>query len=156
LSAIKESYQSLNKALLTLFLSFVKNTRTKFIMEKQKVIFDTDLGADDAWALITLLQSEKRCNIDLRAITVVAGNTDLHHACQNTLLVLKTLNRMDVPVYAGAEDSLIHKPDYKPTFFFPDGLKGAYKQEEKPSLDLLQKEHAVVALKKLIEEVRKY
>lgn len=108
---------------------------------------------DDAWALITLLKCEQKCNFDLKAITIVAGNTSLDHASQNTLLVLKTLKREDVKVFAGARDSLLIKPDFKANFHGEDGFQGVFSSDEKPSLDLLQKEHAVEAMKNLIEEV---
>lgn len=111
-------------------------------------------GQDDAWALATLLKCESKCNLDLKAITIVAGNTSRDHASQNTLLILKTLKREDIKVYAGAKDSLIAKPDFKSNFHGEDGLQGIFSPDEKPSLDLLQKEHAVEAMKKLIEEVK--
>lgn len=121
-------------------------------MSKTKVILDTDGGTDDDWAVATLLKCEEKCNIEIKAITIVAGNTALNHACQNILLILKTLNRLDVPVYAGAENSLIIKPNLKPSYHGSDGLKDVLKPEDKPSLDMLQKKHAVVALKDLIDE----
>lgn len=111
-------------------------------------------GLDDVWALTTLLKCEQKCNLDLRAITIVAGNTTRDHASQNTLLVLKTLKREDIKVYAGAKDSLIIKPDFKSNYHGEDGLQGIFSPDEKPSLDLLQKEHAVEAMKNLIEEAR--
>lgn len=122
--------------------------------EKIKVIFDTDLGNDDAWALITLLKFEETCNIELQAITIVPGNTSTVHASQNALLILKTLNRMDVKVYAGASDSLLSKKNYKSIFHGEDGFQDIFSAEQKPSLDLLQKEHAVEALRDLIEKVK--
>jgi inosine-uridine nucleoside N-ribohydrolase len=120
-------------------------------MPKSKVIFDTDAGTDDAWALITLLKCEQRCNIELKAITVLSGNTDVKHGCQNMLLLLKTLDRMDVPVYAGSHNALIVNPDYKPYYHGVDGFKDVFTQDEKPSLDLVQKVHAVEAMRSLIE-----
>lgn len=108
---------------------------------------------DDAWALITLLKVEEKCNFDVKAITVVSGNTRLNHACQNSLLILRTLKREDIKVYAGAKDSLLIKPNYESNFHGEDGFQGIFSPEEKPSLDLLQPQHAVEAMKSLIEEV---
>lgn len=122
-------------------------------MSKQKVIFDTDAGIDDSWALITLLKCEEKFNLDIQAITVLTGNTPLNHGCQNMLLILKTLNRMDVKVYAGAEKSIISKPLFESVHHGKDGLKDVIPPSEKPSIDLVQKKHAVEALKDLIEEV---
>ncbi|KAG5682915.1 hypothetical protein PVAND_012233 [Polypedilum vanderplanki] len=122
-------------------------------MSKAKVIFDTDAGTDDAWALITLLRCEEKYNIELKAITVVSGNTNVKHGCQNILLILKTMNRLDIPVYAGAADSLLFHSYFKHGHYHGmDGLKDVFRPEEKPSLDLVQKKHAIEGLRALIEE----
>jgi purine nucleosidase len=122
-------------------------------MDITKVVFDTDMGIDDAWALITLLKCESRCKFQVKAITTCFGNTQLIHASQNTLFMLNLLQRMDIPVYAGAKNGILLKPDYKPSFFAPDGFKGIIPASNKPSLDLMQKKHAVEAIRELIEEV---
>lgn len=121
--------------------------------KKVKVILDTDMGCDDAWFLIALLKCEEKCNIQLQAITIVPGNTISPHAAQNTLLILKTLKRMDIKVYLGASDSLLRKKDYRSTFHGEDGFQDIVKSHDKPSLDLIQKDHAIEALKCLIETV---
>ena len=123
-------------------------------MKTTKVCVDCDPGVDDVWALITLLKCEQRCNIELKAITVCTGNTNVKNGCQNALLILKTLNRMDVPVYAGSEDSLLIKDSFVSPSHGSDGLKDVINSNEKPSLDLLQTKHAVQALHDLIEEVK--
>lgn len=122
-------------------------------MSTEKIIFDTDAGVDDMWALISLLKCSERFNYDLKAITVLTGNTRLSHGCQNVLLILKTLNRLDVKVYAGAENSIIQKELFSSVHHGDDGLRDAIPIQEKPSLDLVQKKHAVDAMKELIEEV---
>lgn len=139
--------------IFSFFRTFIAIARDFLKMAKTKIIFDTDMGADDAWALITLLKCEEKCNLDVKAITIVAGNTGRDHAAQNTLLVLKTLKR-EVKVYAGAKDGLLIRPDLGVHYHGEDGFQDLFKPEEKPSLDLLQKEHAVEAMKNLIEEVR--
>lgn len=120
-------------------------------MEKPTpVVIDCDPGNDDAWAVISLLKSEANFNISVKGITVANGNTSVENGCRNVLLVLRTLN-LDVPVYAGAESSLLIKPGYYSKFHGTDGFKDVY--NEKPSMNLVQKKHAVEALKDLIEEV---
>lgn len=119
---------------------------------KIKIVLDTDMGSDDAWCLIALLKLEQKCNIELQAITIVPGNTTASHASQNVLLILDTLKRTDIKVYQGAKKSLLTK-DYHSNFHGEDGFQDIFNQNEKPSLDLLQKEHAVEALKTLIEKV---
>lgn len=121
--------------------------------KKTKIVLDTDMGADDAWCLITLLHFEEKFNIELQAITIVPGNTSASHAAQNTLLLLEKLKRTDIKVYLGATDSLLRKKDYQSNFHGEDGFQDLIKPHDKPSLDLIQKVHAVEALKCLIEEV---
>lgn len=115
------------------------------------VIIDCDTGKDDAWAVISLLTSEMQFNFKVLAITCCNGNTFVNHSSLNNLMILKTLDRLDVPVYVGAESSLIRKLDYDPTFHGSDGFGDVY--SDKPDKELLQKKHAVEALKDYIEDV---
>ena len=56
-------------------------------------MIDVDTGVDDAHALMLALSSP---NIDVVAITCVAGNVDIDKVTLNTLKVLKVCNRKDV------------------------------------------------------------
>lgn len=63
----------------------------------KSVIFDTDMGGDDAWALQMLLKAEKVLgNVKLLAITTIAGNTSVDNVIKNTYRILDGLNRTDV------------------------------------------------------------
>lgn len=64
--------------------------------ESELVIYDTDMGTDDAWALFMLLKAEKRYNVKLLGVTTVQGNTSVEHATENTLRVLSAADRLDV------------------------------------------------------------
>lgn len=64
----------------------------------QTIIIDTDPGQDDAVALLLALASD----LDVAAITVVAGNVPLELTVRNALAVRELAGRLDVPVYAGA------------------------------------------------------
>ena len=68
---------------------------------KEKIILDVDTGHDDAIAILVAAKSDK---IDLRGITVVAGNQTLPKTLKNTLDICGFAN-IDLPVYAG-----MHKP----------------------------------------------
>lgn len=117
-----------------------------------KVIIDCDSGNDDAWAIISLLRAEQKCDYKVIAITCVNGNTTVDHSALNNLLILKTLGRLDdVPVYRGAESALIaNNTKYEP-FHGADGFGMIY--TDKPSEDLVQKKHAVLAMKEYIDQV---
>jgi inosine-uridine nucleoside N-ribohydrolase len=69
----------------------------------RKVILDVDPGIDDAIAIITALQSN---DIDVAGITTVYGNVTPRIGMLNTLRVLRSMKRMDIPVIPGAERPL--------------------------------------------------
>ena len=61
------------------------------------VIFDTDMGSDDAWALQMILKAEKSLkNVKVLAITTVNGNTTNENVIKNTYRILDGLDRTDV------------------------------------------------------------
>ncbi|GGZ54736.1 nucleoside hydrolase [Streptomyces rochei] len=68
------------------------------------VIIDCDTGIDDALALLLAVRHP---GLDLRAVTCVAGNTDVEGVVRNTLTVLERAGAPDVPVARGAERPLI-------------------------------------------------
>ena len=59
-----------------------------------KIIIDVDPGVDDAQALMMLMA--RRRDVDVLAITCVAGNVELDQACYNALRVMKLLNATQV------------------------------------------------------------
>lgn len=76
-------------------VKFVNNLSSDAKMKY--LIFDTDMGADDAWALQMVLKAEKVLKtVKVIAITTVAGNTDPINAIKNTYRILDDLNRTDV------------------------------------------------------------
>lgn len=70
---------------------------------KRTFIVDTDCGVDDAIALLMVLSSS---DVDLAAITTVAGNTSIENVTRNVCLTLDIAER-DVPVYRGCAQPLI-------------------------------------------------
>lgn len=68
------------------------------------VIIDCDTGVDDALALLFAVRHP---GLDLRAVTCVAGNTDVDQVVRNTLTVLDQAGAPDLPVARGAERPLI-------------------------------------------------
>ncbi|KAI8782544.1 pyrimidine-specific ribonucleoside hydrolase RihA isoform X2 [Biomphalaria glabrata] len=75
-----------------------------FKQPKLKVILDVDTGIDDSHAIMLALAHP---NVEILAITCVNGNVNVDLVCQNTLRVLKACDREDIPVYRGAECSLL-------------------------------------------------
>lgn len=110
---------------------------TKETTTTKYVIFDTDMGCDDAWALQMILKAEKHYkNVKVLAITAVNGNTTVENVVKNTYRILDGLDRTDVsnfptnswkknlfqvnltmflqiPIYKGATEALIPNPEMK-------------------------------------------
>ena len=72
----------------------------------KKVIIDTDPGTDDAMAIMLALNSPE---LDVRALTVVAGNVVEPQGLDNALRMVSLANRCDIPVAAGAQQPLAQK-----------------------------------------------
>lgn len=68
------------------------------------VILDVDTGLDDALALILAVRDPQ---VDLLAVTTLAGNVNVWKATANTLSVLDQLGAADVPVHQGASRPLV-------------------------------------------------
>ena len=65
----------------------------------QQMILDVDTGIDDALALMLAVRHPE---VNLRAVTCVAGNASLEQVVRNTLTVLDAAGAEDIPVAAGA------------------------------------------------------
>jgi purine nucleosidase len=73
-------------------------------MSKRTFIIDTDTASDDAVALVMALRHP---DVEIAAITVVAGNVPLPQALQNALYTVELCGAAErVPVYAGCDRPL--------------------------------------------------
>lgn len=70
---------------------------------KQNVIIDCDPGIDDSLALMMALSSK---DIEVIGITIVCGNSPVEMGFANAKKILKHMNRLDIPVYLGADKPL--------------------------------------------------
>lgn len=110
------------------------------------VILDVDTGIDDALAIIF---AARHPDIDLRAITCVAGNTSLPNVVVNTCRMLDVAGAEQIPVAAGADRPLLAEPRDASHVHGEDGLGG---------LDLALSErradpvHAVEMMHRLVGE----
>jgi len=91
-------------------------------MTSRPVVLDCDPGHDDALALLLALA---RPELDLRAVTTVAGNAPLANTTRNALAVLTLAGRTDVPVAAGADRPLERPLRVAPEVHGESGLEGA-------------------------------
>jgi purine nucleosidase len=69
------------------------------------VIFDTDPSPDDAVAFLAAIASPQE--LEVLAITTVAGNVPVELTSKNARKALELVRRTDIPVYAGAAAPLV-------------------------------------------------
>ncbi|ALC49804.1 CG11158 [Drosophila busckii] len=135
-------------------------------MEKsvRRVVFDCDIGIDDAWGLLMLLRAEEylksfKCEIPesipiqkfkLTAVTCVRGNADIENTTKNAMRVLSAVKRMDIPVYKGCSGPIL-PTNWKPysDFHGKDGLGDVGDYPQINEEQQLCSEHAVNAMYRL-------
>lgn len=105
------------------------------------IIIDTDPGQDDAVAILLALASP--AEVEVRAVTTVAGNVDLAKTTANALRVLELVGRADVPVHAGAAGPLVLGLETAEFICGADGLSGAGLP---PAVGAAQAAHGVEAI----------
>jgi purine nucleosidase len=84
----------------------------------KRLLVDTDIGTDDALALIMALR-HPRASVDL--VTTVSGNVDVENATRNALYVAD-LCGADVPVHPGAAGPLVRPRPAPRGFHGENGL----------------------------------
>ena len=113
---------------------------------RRKIIIDCDPGIDDSLAIMLALSMEE---LDVIGITVVAGNAPVEMGYENALKVLQFMNRLDVPVFMGADKPWkrefinaldTHGPDGFGDSNIPDVPAALYKKKQK---NFVQKEKRI-------------
>ena len=84
----------------------------------EHIVIDTDLGIDDAHAIML---ASAHPNAQIEALTTVAGNVDIEKATANTLRILDLIKK-DIPVYRGASDGLVVNTLHRAISHGVDGL----------------------------------
>jgi purine nucleosidase len=87
-----------------------------------RVVIDTDPGQDDAVALLVALASPE---LEVVAVTAVAGNVPLHHTERNARSMVELAGRSDVPVYAGCSRPMVRPLVTAEYVHGPSGIDGA-------------------------------
>ena len=104
-------------------------------------LIDTDAGSDDAVAILMALRHP---DVDVRALTVVAGNVPLAQGVVNSLYFTE-LCESDVPVHTGADRPLLREYVSADWFHGADGL-GDWGDRYKPRRARASDIHAVDAI----------
>lgn len=71
---------------------------------KRKVIFDCDPGLDDALALLLALASDE---LEVLAVTTIAGNSTIENTTQNALNLLEFYGKDTIPVAKGSSNPIL-------------------------------------------------
>jgi len=111
------------------------------------IILDCDPGQDDAISLMMALAPGTP--LDIRAVTVVAGNTILDKVQRNARMIVQLCERADIPIYAGCEHPLKVHLATAEEVHGTEGLDGIEIFE--PHIPL-QSEHAVDAIIRICRE----
>jgi purine nucleosidase len=83
------------------------------------LLIDTDTAADDAVAILMALRAP---DVEVAALTTVAGNVPLDQATHNALVTLEVAGRPDVPVHAGAAAPLVEEIGFATDVHGNDGM----------------------------------
>lgn len=114
-------------------------------MSKHPVIIDCDPGIDDAVALALAFSVPDE--LDVLAITTVAGNVPLQLTERNARILRELAGRGDVPVFAGCPQPMVRAPVFADDFHGEDGLGGVASFTPKKALG---EGHAVLKIVELI------
>jgi purine nucleosidase len=107
-------------------------------------VIDTDTASDDAVALMMALRAT---DVEVAAITTVAGNVPLAQATRNALTVVERTGAV-VPVYAGLDRPLLR--EQSPATFF-HGADGMGDLDLPPPSRAAADQHAVDALLRVVD-----
>lgn len=92
-------------------------------MAEHQIIIDCDPGQDDAVALLLALGSPEE--IELLAVTTVAGNVPLSRTSRNAQRILTLAGRSDIPVHAGCSRPILRPLETAEYVHGETGLNGA-------------------------------
>ena len=91
-------------------------------MQRRSIVIDTDTASDDAIALVLAV---KELTVDVRAVTVVAGNVPLDLAVRNAIVTLDLCGGADIPVHAGLAEPMTRALNTAQFVHGADGMGGA-------------------------------
>src|ERR1700730_6060946 len=99
---------------------------------KHKIILDCDPGHDDA---IAILLAAHHPEIDLLAITTVAGNQSIEKTTRNALKVCSLANIRHVPIASAMDRSWLPPAHHAPDIHGESGMGGPHIPDPDIELD---------------------
>lgn len=100
--------------------------------DPRRIILDCDPGHDDA---IAILLAHGSPEIDLVAVTTVAGNATLENVTRNARSIARVAGITGVPFAAGASRPLVRTVEYAPEVHGESGLDGPVLPDPEVELD---------------------
>ena len=91
-------------------------------MTDRSLVIDTDTASDDAVAIVLAARDPE---VEIRMVTVVAGNVPLDLAVRNAIVTLDLVDHSSVPVHAGADRPLQRPLETAQSVHGEDGMGGA-------------------------------
>jgi purine nucleosidase len=101
-------------------------------VKRRSIVIDTDTASDDA---VALLLAVREPSVDVRAVTVVAGNVPLDLAVRNAIVTLDLCGGADIAVHAGRDRPLARPLDTAQFVHGADGMGGATLPEPSRTAD---------------------
>ena len=114
---------------------------------KLPVIIDTDMGIDDALAMLVALRSDK---LDIKLITTVSGNVKIEQVNKNILYMCEKYSN-DIPIASGASKPLFKKPVYADDVHGKNGFGNFEYEEPKKKIDY---DDAVEGIREVLENAK--
>lgn len=118
-------------------------------MNRFPVIIDCDPGVDDTAALLLASRMDE---LDIRAITTVAGNVGVDKTTANAIKVRHAMGK-DIPIYGGADRPMFKEAITAEEFHGPDGFGGVVYPHEITNTEIGQ-EKAWDAIYRIAKETK--
>jgi purine nucleosidase len=113
------------------------------VIGRRAIIIDTDPGKDDAVAILLACAARER--LDIRAVTVVAGNVPLARTERNARALIELAGCGEIPVHAGHAAPLLHALSTAEDVHGPTGIDGVELPEPTRALADAHAVDAIVA-----------
>jgi purine nucleosidase len=101
-------------------------------MTRRSIVIDTDTASDDA---IALLLAVREPSVDVRVVTVVAGNVPIDLAVRNAIVTLDVCGGSEIAVFAGRDRPLARPLETAQFVHGQDGMGAAVLPEPSRTAD---------------------
>jgi purine nucleosidase len=117
------------------------------VQGRRKIIFDTDMGADDAIAYLVCMSQP---DVEILAVTTASGNHHVDQVCANVATMNRNMDTQHVPIHRGCDQGIIDA--WKPCGWEGHGKDGLGDSVnlKRDNLQKIESKHAVQAIIDLV------